>query len=95
MALGKKPYPKATVKKIIKAHSNHNLKKNADVTVRLDVLMIANAANVYLLVLDLPRLRPIHGNSYQRSGDPFETVGRTRSLCEERQEGDERYLDQI
>ncbi|KAL4727636.1 hypothetical protein ACLX1H_004320 [Fusarium chlamydosporum] len=33
MALGKKPYPKATVKKIIKAHSNHNIKKNADVTV--------------------------------------------------------------
>lgn len=62
MALGKKPYPKATVKKIIKAHSNHNLKKNADVTVRSDVLMVANAANVYLLVLDLPRLRPIHGN---------------------------------
>lgn len=34
MALGKKAYPKATVKKIIKAHSNHNIKKNADVTVR-------------------------------------------------------------
>lgn len=33
MALGKKAYPKATVKKIIKAHSNHNIKKNADVTV--------------------------------------------------------------
>lgn len=29
-----KAYPKATVKKIIKAHSNHNIKKNADVTVR-------------------------------------------------------------
>ncbi|KAF4447709.1 histone-like transcription factor (CBF/NF-Y) and archaeal histone domain-containing protein [Fusarium austroafricanum] len=48
MALGKKPYPKATVKKIIKAHSNHNLKKNADVTVCLDGLMIAIDANVYL-----------------------------------------------
>jgi hypothetical protein len=35
MALvGKKPYPKATLKKIIKAHSNLNIKKNADVTVR-------------------------------------------------------------
>lgn len=33
MALGKKAYPKATVKKIIKAHSDRNLKKNADVTV--------------------------------------------------------------
>lgn len=34
MALGKKPYPRATVKKIIKAHSNMSVKKNADVTVR-------------------------------------------------------------
>ena len=33
MGLAKKAYPKATLKKIIKAHSNHNLKKNADVTV--------------------------------------------------------------
>lgn len=48
MALGKKPYPKATVKKIIKAHSNHNLKKNADVTVCLNVLMAAIDADVYL-----------------------------------------------
>lgn len=34
MALGKKPYPKATLKKIIKAHSDRNIKKNADVAVR-------------------------------------------------------------
>ena len=34
MALGKKAYPRATVKKIIKAHSNRNIKKNTDVTVR-------------------------------------------------------------
>ncbi|KAL6914443.1 hypothetical protein ACHAPO_005726 [Fusarium lateritium] len=53
MALGKKPYPKATVKKIIKAHSNHNIKKNADVTVRLARLMIATVANVYLLQIFL------------------------------------------
>lgn len=33
MALGKSPYPKTTVKKIIKAHSGINIKKNADVTV--------------------------------------------------------------
>ncbi|QPC79869.1 hypothetical protein HYE68_010621 [Fusarium pseudograminearum] len=39
MALGKKPYPKATVKKIIKAHSNHNIKKNADVTIFLDYIL--------------------------------------------------------
>jgi hypothetical protein len=33
MALGKKAYPKATLKKVIKAHSGHNVKKNADITV--------------------------------------------------------------
>lgn len=48
MALGKKPYPKATVKKIIKAHSNHNIKKNADVTVRLDSSIAVIDADVYL-----------------------------------------------
>lgn len=37
MALvGKKPYPKATVKKIIKAHSDLSIKKNADVAVCRD-----------------------------------------------------------
>lgn len=61
MALGKKPYPKATVKKIIKAHSNHNIKKNADVTVCLNSLVVAMFANVYF-VLDLSRLHPVHGN---------------------------------
>lgn len=35
MVVGRKAYPKATIKKIVKAHSNHNLKKNADVTVRV------------------------------------------------------------
>ncbi|KAI9904612.1 hypothetical protein N3K66_001141 [Trichothecium roseum] len=40
MALvGKKPYPKATIKKVIKAHSNLSLKKNADVTIYLDYLL--------------------------------------------------------
>ncbi|KAH8175412.1 CENP-W protein [Sarocladium implicatum] len=39
MGLAKKAYPKATLKKIIKAHSNHNLKKNADVTVYLNYVL--------------------------------------------------------
>ncbi|KJZ80214.1 hypothetical protein HIM_00064 [Hirsutella minnesotensis 3608] len=39
MALGKNPYPKATVKKIIKAHSGLNIKKNADVTIFLDYVL--------------------------------------------------------
>ncbi|KAH7320199.1 hypothetical protein B0I35DRAFT_430843 [Stachybotrys elegans] len=39
MALGKKAYPKATVKKIIKAHSGTNIKKNADITVFLNYVL--------------------------------------------------------
>lgn len=33
MAPGQKMYPRATVKKIVKAHSNCNVSKNVDVTV--------------------------------------------------------------
>jgi hypothetical protein len=33
MAPGQKMYPRATVKKIVKAHSNCNISKNVDVTV--------------------------------------------------------------
>ncbi len=32
--MGTKAYPKSTLKKIVKAHSNHTLKKDADVSVR-------------------------------------------------------------
>ncbi|RDA87898.1 hypothetical protein CP532_1681 [Ophiocordyceps camponoti-leonardi (nom. inval.)] len=39
MALGKAPYPKATLKKTIKAHSSLNIKKNADVTIFLDYVL--------------------------------------------------------
>ncbi|EXU99526.1 Inner kinetochore subunit wip1 [Metarhizium brunneum] len=39
MALGKKAYPRATVKKIIKAHSNMSVKKNADVTIFLNYVL--------------------------------------------------------
>lgn len=35
MAPGQKMYPRATVKKIVKAHSNCNVSKNVDVTVSL------------------------------------------------------------
>ncbi|CEJ79904.1 hypothetical protein VHEMI00117 [[Torrubiella] hemipterigena] len=43
MALGKKAYPKSTVKKIIKAHSDLDLKKNADVTIFLDYVLFMEA----------------------------------------------------
>ncbi|RFU33589.1 hypothetical protein B7463_g2748, partial [Scytalidium lignicola] len=36
MAAGQKLYPRATVKKIVKAHSNKNLSKNADILIFLD-----------------------------------------------------------
>ncbi|KAL2265267.1 hypothetical protein VTJ83DRAFT_6367 [Remersonia thermophila] len=36
---GQKLYPRATVKKIVKAHSNRNLTKNADVMIFLDYML--------------------------------------------------------
>ncbi|KAB5582357.1 hypothetical protein GE09DRAFT_1211008 [Coniochaeta sp. 2T2.1] len=45
MAPGQKLYPRATVKKIVKAHSNCNVSKNVDVTIFLDyVLLVKEAA---------------------------------------------------
>jgi hypothetical protein len=37
MAAGQKLYPRATIKKIVKAHSNKNISKNADVLVDFPV----------------------------------------------------------
>ncbi|KAI7786205.1 hypothetical protein SLS64_012738 [Diaporthe eres] len=39
MAPGQKMYPRATVKKIVKAHSNCKVSKNADVTMFLDYIV--------------------------------------------------------
>jgi type I site-specific restriction endonuclease len=39
MALGQKSYPRATVKKIIKAHSNCKVSKNVDVMIYLDYVL--------------------------------------------------------
>ncbi|KAL2145228.1 hypothetical protein VTI28DRAFT_7737 [Corynascus sepedonium] len=36
---GQKLYPRATVKKIVKAHSNCNVSKNADVMMFLDYML--------------------------------------------------------
>ncbi|KAK4133148.1 hypothetical protein BT67DRAFT_383262 [Trichocladium antarcticum] len=36
---GRKLYPRATVKKIVKAHSNCNVSKNADVMIFLDYML--------------------------------------------------------
>ncbi|KAK4102023.1 hypothetical protein N658DRAFT_44197 [Parathielavia hyrcaniae] len=36
---GQKLYPRATVKKIVKAHSNRNMSKNADVMMFLDYML--------------------------------------------------------
>ncbi|POS73734.1 hypothetical protein DHEL01_v207873 [Diaporthe helianthi] len=39
MAPGQKMYPRATVKKIVKAHSNCMVSKNVDVTMFLDYII--------------------------------------------------------
>lgn len=47
MAAGQKLYPRATLKKIVKAHSRKNVSKNADVLVR-------DATTNCLVIGDLP-----------------------------------------
>ncbi|KAK4205721.1 hypothetical protein QBC40DRAFT_260612 [Triangularia verruculosa] len=37
--MGQKLYPRATVKKIVKAHSNCSISKNADVMIFLDYML--------------------------------------------------------
>ncbi|CAL3966503.1 hypothetical protein PZA11_003139 [Diplocarpon coronariae] len=43
MAAGQKLYPRATVKKIVKAHSKRNISKNADVLIFLDYALFLKA----------------------------------------------------
>jgi hypothetical protein len=69
MALvGKKAYPKATVKKVIKAHSGLNIKKNADISVRTSKRMrrvdIQRSTVTFSLhsLIDLPELCPVYGD---------------------------------
>ncbi|EGR48580.1 hypothetical protein MKX07_000156 [Trichoderma sp. CBMAI-0711] len=42
MVAGKKPYPKATLKKIVKAHSGMNVRKNTDITIYLNYVLFMN-----------------------------------------------------
>ncbi|PBP23321.1 Histone-fold containing protein [Diplocarpon rosae] len=39
MAAGQKLYPRATVKKIVKAHSKRNISKNSDILIFLDYVL--------------------------------------------------------
>ncbi|RAH44248.1 uncharacterized protein BO95DRAFT_416865 [Aspergillus brunneoviolaceus CBS 621.78] len=39
MAATQKLYPRATVKRVVKAHSNRNVSKNADVLIFLDYML--------------------------------------------------------
>ncbi|KAF8854402.1 hypothetical protein BDZ45DRAFT_656651 [Acephala macrosclerotiorum] len=43
MAAGQKLYPRATVKKIVKAHSKRNVSKNVDVLIFLDYALFLQA----------------------------------------------------
>lgn len=49
MAPGQKLYPRATVKKIIKAHSDCNVSKNADVMVWSSTIRIASGSVLLML----------------------------------------------
>ena len=59
MATGQKLYPRATVKKIVKAHSKCNVSKNVDVMVRFPTRLPNTLLTAYE---DLPRLRPLSTN---------------------------------
>jgi len=48
MAAGQKLYPRATVKKIVKAHSKKNISKNADVLVSFHDLFPRAEAGAWL-----------------------------------------------
>ncbi|OAQ97420.1 hypothetical protein LLEC1_06808 [Akanthomyces lecanii] len=41
--MGTKAYPKSTLKKIVKAHSNHTLKKDADVSIYLNYVLFMDS----------------------------------------------------
>jgi hypothetical protein len=62
MAPGQKLYPRATVKKIVKAHSNCNVSKNVDVTVSETLTVCSTVRDLTLMLtrLDIPRLRPLY-----------------------------------
>ncbi|KAK3490347.1 uncharacterized protein B0T23DRAFT_429449 [Neurospora hispaniola] len=43
---GQKAYPRATVKKIVKAHANCNVSKNVDVMIYLDYVFLMKEATI-------------------------------------------------
>lgn len=67
MAPGQKAYPRGTVKKIIKAHSNCNLSKNVDVMVSTVLTRLERAAD---LPPDLSRLCAIHADVSHQCNRP-------------------------
>jgi hypothetical protein len=58
MAATQKLYPRGTVKRIVKAHSNRSVSKNADILVCLNCLLLFEYANP-ILFLDLLGLHAI------------------------------------
>ncbi|TFA99359.1 hypothetical protein CCMA1212_008826 [Trichoderma ghanense] len=92
MVAGKKPYPKATLKKIVKAHSGMNVRKNTDITVcfgGIDWLQGSLAGGAYVDDFFL-------GRQINQGGcDTCEAVGRTRVDRQERAKGDSRCFGEV
>lgn len=79
MATGQKLYPRASLKKIIKAHSKRNLTKNVDVLVRSMTRFLGERLDTYLQNIDFPRLYVISRNVCRKnpySFYPFNHLGR-------------------
>ena len=66
MAAAQKLYPRGTVKRIVKAHSNRSVSKNADILVRsrfiqrVGMVTVMINANRRSRHLDIPRLHAVH-----------------------------------
>lgn len=71
MVAGKKPYPKATLKKIVKAHAGMSIRKNTDITVWSRVTRFPAVDAALTASLDISQLRFV----YEQVCPLFWTVG--------------------
>lgn len=60
MVAGKKPYPKATLKKIVKAHAGMSIRKNTDITVWFRVTRFPSVDEALTTPPDISQLRFVY-----------------------------------
>ncbi|KAJ5105188.1 transcriptional regulator family: Histone-like TF [Penicillium alfredii] len=82
MAATQKLYPRGTVKRIVKAHSNRSVSKNADILVRRNPVALQRypMANQRVWVIDLFGLHAVYARADARGFDPFAQVRREKNI---------------